>query len=336
MALFPHGPMKQATERICYSWKLAENPQGHGEMVLAMSDGMVVGSATLTPRLICCQGRYLDGAEIGDTYTHPDFRRRGVFTMCVEECQRIAQERGFRVVYGGPNDQSLRGYVTKLDFALAQSARVQALQKRYSSADEMDSARSHWKSELIANVERAEVALLGLNGRVRGLGRGAAAGVIDLSGADLPQDIFIADPNADFSTVASGAYLKWRYVANPEHYRFHGIELRGEIRGVLVTKLIQTPQQAVLVVMDFFANTVDPETASVVASAVDDLAKRERVDFCELYAVQNSPYYRAFRRCGFLWRENKPVIVFTGTQEGRSLAGSRLRWHFTVGDTDHR
>jgi GNAT superfamily N-acetyltransferase len=330
----------RATSPDYYSWKLAANPQGQGEIVLVLCDGQVIGSLTLTPRLMRYRGRLVNGAELGDAFTHVDYRRRGVYSRSIEECERIAQERGFEVVFGCPNEESLAAQV-KLQFALARSADVRVMQKVRGTDYLKERAKARLSSDVLAN---AATALVRLDARIRSgiLSRGRSASALsDMAFSEVPNDLLEAScATADFSIVKSAAYLDWRYATNPDRYEIHGIEMSGAIRGAIVTKLVRDGSQSILAVMDLIADPLEPGVPDATAWAVEVLSERANADVCRLYAARSSAYFRAFRRAGFRerWgrmRLTKPVTVYAGTSSGESLATGENRWQFSIGDSDN-
>ena len=62
-----------------FRWKLGDgNPAGRGILALALTRADVIaGVMTATMKRMVVDGQTLLGAETGDTFTHPDFRRSG-------------------------------------------------------------------------------------------------------------------------------------------------------------------------------------------------------------------------------------------------------------------
>ena len=92
--------------------KLAVEPRGW----IARLEGRVVASCTLTRKPLIWDGRAVDGAEIGDTYTSHAHQRRGLFADLVQRSTAGGFERGYPVVYGTPNPQSRAGYLAKCGY----------------------------------------------------------------------------------------------------------------------------------------------------------------------------------------------------------------------------
>ena len=68
-----------------FIWKLgSSNPAGQGFLTVAMSNGLVVGTASGTRKILIENNKIIEALEIGDTFTHPDFRKKGnVLHLCL-------------------------------------------------------------------------------------------------------------------------------------------------------------------------------------------------------------------------------------------------------------
>jgi len=99
-----------------FLWKIMKNPNGRGFVSLAVDGDRIVGSTTITRKRIWFKGKWLDGAEIGDTYTDPAYQRQGIFSALVTSSRDRALAEGVSLIYGTPNALSLSGYEKKCSF----------------------------------------------------------------------------------------------------------------------------------------------------------------------------------------------------------------------------
>jgi GNAT superfamily N-acetyltransferase len=99
-----------------YSWKLRDNPAGPGFVSLAVDGERIVGTTTVTRKHLYHRGRPMLAAEIGDTFTDPEYQRQGIFTALVKATRDRATAAGIEVIYGTPNPNSLPGYEKNLAF----------------------------------------------------------------------------------------------------------------------------------------------------------------------------------------------------------------------------
>lgn len=99
-----------------YLWKLATNFHGKGFVSLAVDGDKLVGTTTVTRKTIWFRGHWVNAAEIGDTFTHPDYQRQGIFTSLVNATRDRALAEGIDLIYGTPNAASLAGYEKQCSF----------------------------------------------------------------------------------------------------------------------------------------------------------------------------------------------------------------------------
>ena len=119
-----------------WKWKLgASNPAGRGFLTVAFIDGKVVGTTSGTRQRIHLGTNSVSAMEIGDTFTHPDFRKNGyckeeysglagndhylnrsVFGRLVTETLDRAAKEKIEYVFGTPNLNSRPPYLSKLGF----------------------------------------------------------------------------------------------------------------------------------------------------------------------------------------------------------------------------
>jgi len=114
-----------------FEWKLTKcNPAGHGVMLCAKVDNRIIGIVTITKKRALNNGESIQIAEIGDTYTDVEFRKKGkcshlleneylnksVFGRLVHEAIIWAKNNEIKLVYGTPNNNSHPGYISRLGF----------------------------------------------------------------------------------------------------------------------------------------------------------------------------------------------------------------------------
>jgi GNAT superfamily N-acetyltransferase len=68
------------------------------------------------PLQILIDGKAVLAAQSGDTMTHPDHRKKGLFTYLANRCFDQCRAKGIALVYGQPNRYSYHGLVHSLHF----------------------------------------------------------------------------------------------------------------------------------------------------------------------------------------------------------------------------
>ncbi len=89
-----------------FDWKYAENPYiGHVPMVVATSQGSLIGSRPLFAIPIVINGEHDVALQPGDAMVHPEHRRQGLFSRMMEEAiERYSGEYPFYFTF--PNELS--------------------------------------------------------------------------------------------------------------------------------------------------------------------------------------------------------------------------------------
>jgi GNAT superfamily N-acetyltransferase len=102
-----------------YQWKIRENPIQSGEIWLAEINDQFVGMKSMTPKSLLFEKRLIDAAETGDTFTHRDFQRRGIFTSLFESAlKEQTLDATVAFTYGVANEQSRPAYEKRLNYGL--------------------------------------------------------------------------------------------------------------------------------------------------------------------------------------------------------------------------
>ena len=248
---FPGVFYPECTPEI-FKWKLGpSNPAGQGFLSVAMSNGLVVGAASGTKKIIVEDEKLISAIEIGDTFTHPDFRKKGkcitppsdsavegeyfeisVFGRLVSETIMRARAEGVTYIYGTPNGNSKPPYLKRLKFSeidkgkiisnVILTSKMKSLRKvRWvlASLEFFSQLSSHilrysiFHKNSIQEITKEEFLMFSLQ----------ECNLIQYE----PGKVFL---------VNNTEVLKHRYVNHPSHqYRYFQIEIGGVKKGVLIT-----------------------------------------------------------------------------------------------------
>ena len=105
-----------------FQWKIIDNYVKQGIINLIKDGNRIVSTTSITPKLLIYKGDFVNAAEIGDTFTHYDYLRQGMFAVLVNQSRQDAENLGINFVYGTPNDLSLPGYQKKANFNILQKS----------------------------------------------------------------------------------------------------------------------------------------------------------------------------------------------------------------------
>jgi len=73
------------------------------------------------PTLLCYNDRVILAAQSADTMTHPKFRNTGLFTELAKKTYELCRNEGVLLVFGFPNQNSLPGFINKLDWHMTET-----------------------------------------------------------------------------------------------------------------------------------------------------------------------------------------------------------------------
>lgn len=324
------------------SWKLRENPvhPGFATSMVTTPGDRVVSLCTVTPKRLWWGGSEHRWAEIGDTFTDPDFQRKGMFATVTDASRSRAQAAGFSIVYGLPNEQSLPPYEKKLDFAV--KADVEQLE---------------WLVPLSTRVLASPLVTRG-HPRLAGLASGvvAASWSRALLGMLLPKRsgaITVAEERTfgdeydalwremrshlPVAQVRDARHLDWRYRANPFAFELLAAREGGQLRGYVVVLSPPTHDDSGLrrlYVMDWLFAPDQTDVARALLRAVFRRALDGGNDVVTAHGARRSPIHLPFPRGLTVTRPfGKPVIIHK-SEVGRRLVADPSPWHLTLGDSD--
>ena len=270
-----------------FEWKLGiTNPAGLGFLTVAMCNGLVVGTASGTRKLLIENGELIKALEIGDTFTHPDFRKNGkcvspisanqsndsyftlsVFGRLVSETILRAKMSGVEFIYGTPNENSKPPYLKRLQFREIDFGDITAnvlLTSRFARLAKIRLLLSFYEYLTQFFSEAISYLVFGRN-----------------SIQELSEEDFLANIDnmiitteskpAKLYLVQESSVFKHRYLMHPNHkYRFFGIKIKGVINGVLITtEIYRASGVRTLVVSDWLFS--DPKVRKRLAIFVSKL-----------------------------------------------------------------
>ena len=71
-----------------FQWKIVDNYVQTGIINLIKDDNKIVSTTSITPKKLFIRGEVYDAAEIGDTYTHPNYWRQGMFSTLINQTSK--------------------------------------------------------------------------------------------------------------------------------------------------------------------------------------------------------------------------------------------------------
>lgn len=333
---FPYDSANRSYEPEYYEWKCYENPILPGEMWLAEDGDTLVAIKNITPKRMKVLGTMVNGAEMGDSFTHPDYQRRGIFTNLSKAARESALNRGISLIYNTPNKKaSLPGYIKKLNHVPV-PIRLHGLVKPVNPKQLLKKTLpfaplATLLSPAVEIVSRAmfRIAMKGL----------AKSDVFVYQESGFPDDIDAlweqASKNYEVILARTKDYLEWRYVTNPDTYSILiARNTDGAILGYMVTKTGFSGGIPMGYIIDFLTLEGNPNIFKKLLSTSLHEFYRKKASAASTWTIKGSFYDKILRRAGFFPRNEIPLLCYKN-EVGSQLAGKAYKWHFTMGDSDN-
>lgn len=300
-----------------FRWKHLENAFGRSFMIIAESEGRIVGFRALMRWRFEVGGRTVEAVRPVDTVTHPDFRGRGVFSMLTRTALDSLQDE-VDLVFNTPNPNSLPGYVkmgwhvvgqVPVWIRIVHPARFAAWKlRRGRSTDE-------------APTDRPAIAA-----------PTAADALVD--GARIADLITRAENSPwGYATPKSVDYLRWRYGAAPLlDYHAVTLERHGDLAGICFFRLRREGPLWGTSIADLLVAPGDLDAAKALLTAA-----RRSADVSYLAATFPSAATasRAYRRLTTLRAPRGLTLVANPLRSGLQPDPLALpSWALSTGDVE--
>ncbi|MBN2238745.1 MAG: GNAT family N-acetyltransferase [Dehalococcoidales bacterium] len=331
---FPHDSETRSHAPEYYGWKCFNNPVMKGEIWLAESEGEIVGVKSLTPKKISTPQGTIIAAETGDTFTHPRYQRRGIFTSLFAAAGESGLDNQVRFVYGTPNRNSMPAYTGRLGYSVL-PVDLRALVKPVYPHSYLEKL---FHSACIASMLSSIIKLFSrLLLNLRSLTSGDIH-ITVASGQDFPDDMDSfweqIDKEKQVCLVRDRAYLTWRYIDNPDTYTVLTARSKdGTLSGYLVTKTVSPEGKMTGYIADYMVTGNDMKVFNALMARALKVFLDEKVQFIHTWAVKGSPYYRPLLAAGCI-PYNRIPLVYKVNGAGDDSSDFEGNWHLTMGDTD--
>ena len=99
-----------------WKWRFIENPFENGIIKLLFNGKELIGHYAVLPTRMEIQNKLVKCVFSMTTMTHPNYMGQGIFTYLAKETYKECKQKGFKFVYGFPNEHSYYGFIKKLDW----------------------------------------------------------------------------------------------------------------------------------------------------------------------------------------------------------------------------
>lgn len=294
-----------------FQWKLGpSNPAGRGFISAAICQGQVIGIVSLTRKNMIKNGVPIAVVEVGDVYTHPQFRRGGkcispvehldlddiyyeksIFGRLVAETLFRAKLSGVKFVYGTPNAMARPSYLKRLNFLECGGERIYSkylLTKHFKPSPVLSplirilSCTNQTYSRFLVKIHFGKNAIVEVQGEEV------------LVGSNLNQSSVSSEPD-QLEMFIDNQYVLNRYIEHPSlKYSFYRVSSRrGTLGYVIATEIVRASGIRTFVISDWI--TLKPEFAKKFNLIIGSLrAFSRKAQTISLWQIGTIPRYNLF------------------------------------------
>ncbi|MFC1783288.1 GNAT family N-acetyltransferase [Planctomycetota bacterium] len=305
------------TQPDFFKWQIMSSPYGQAIGSVAVPNGpYFAGVYLVLPVNLIVNGNVLPFSVSVYTMTHPKHYKQGIFVKLANDTYTACSERKIFGTVGVPNNNSLPGFVRKLNFAAFGQFNVlykvsrPFLFKKHSSLDCI------------------------------------AFGVDDLKKIQFNQQAISRHAKLVFMEK-SCKLLKWRYFDNPAHdYNVHACIAGDVVLGFVVFRKAYKKKIPIVVIMDICVDLNKPNNYEVYSELLRSVNNFALKSLCAFIIIQTTPgstledILRSFKfgpiSKSLLPHESNFIIKthlpFTG--DGSPINAKFSDWYFSFGDYD--
>jgi hypothetical protein len=311
-------------------WKYFANPIGDAIVGVATDGKRVASLVAGVPKRVQVHSETLLAFELGDFITHPQYRKRGLFSSLIELVCDEATRRGGAFAYVRPNPSSFRLLVPGLSFLEVQKID----ERRYV----VPSGAIHRKAGITPQVPRA----LGVDWLTRRLMLPRAFGSTTIEpvtrfGSEMDNFWERTREHYSFVLVKDSRYLNWRYADCPTPYQLWIAHRKGQVTGYLTQFLNRAEQSGYLV--DLFTDPSDLETAGALLRVSMNQMLQKGTHSVHAWTLQSGADQASTqvlkRTC---WAASSPqlhvAMRFLGARLSDSGSLPANGWQLALGDFD--
>jgi len=350
-----------------FKWKLHRNPAGNGFISCAVVGHEVVGVVSITCKRIWYKNREIIAGEVGDGYSHPNYRRipmkkgsgsslpegsiwssgyfqESIFGRLVCENTIRAIDRGINIIYGTPNRNSRTGFEKRLYYKshpmqINCLARPTALNIFSFPKLEPLFKFLPLKTTFVKVCCSVDRLLESINYK-RWESKRKKTGYVfektDKATADFDELWDKLKHQNEFMLVRDRKYFDHRFFCNPlADYELYKVKHGGELCGIIVSRIYYLEKGGkVCCLADWFYDRSKENLLPVMISYVIHDQYDKKVLTFNTWQGENSVDIKSIRKLGFFTTLKTPVIFYL-SKEGTELIESCPSLDFTIATSDN-
>lgn len=317
-----------------FQWKIIDNYAGPGMIRLIKDNGQIVSVLGAAPKMLYVLGQERLIAELCDALTDARYRRHGLFAILDNRVTQDMLKSGIPFIYGTPNRIALPGHEKKANYRTLPGIKLKSLIIPLDPSRIL-AGRMHWLlAKYLSSVFSTLVFFYFFWKKCSLRGGSMTVEECDDTPADWNDFWEEARGPYDFILSRSKRAIRWRYIENPNRYRFYVLREGGRLVGYLISRLLHDSSGSSLLVADYLCLPGREKDLALLFSRILDDAQNAGAAKINAWCTGGSPYLPVFKRFGFIERSEIPVIAYHN-DFSVGLQKSCRTWHFTIGDSDN-
>lgn len=220
-----------------WRWQMLDNPARPAVIWIAeKADGTMTGHCSLIPVPLWRDGRVETGVWSIMSMVHPDYQRQGMLRKLVAAAEQEFADSGGSAGLSFVNQNSIHVYTKQMGWSELRGETP----VYFSVLDPARVLRKYIGSPAIASIAGALIrpftSLVFRGGRTA---RGSEIRISEVDRFDDRVDELWSSMRSRvrLATDRASGYLNWRFMENPREYTIHIAEERGELAGIVVTRV---------------------------------------------------------------------------------------------------
>ena len=185
---------------------------------------------TYLPLKLKCMGKIVTAMQSFDTLTDYRHRSKGLFIKLASRLEKEESLKDNELVFGFPNENSVHGFVKKLDFTyfgevpfLIKPIRISYLVRKFLKKKERN------QEEINCQIDSPQEIKLNHKDSIK---------LINKFSQDYDRLWGKIGPQINIGTNRNAAYMNWRYIDKPgENYSRYGFYENGILTGIIIFTL---------------------------------------------------------------------------------------------------
>ena len=320
-----------------WRWRFLESPVKKLLIMLALdgSDNIICHYA-LHPIWLTYKGEKILGANTVDIMVHKDFRKRGLFVETARRCYQLARNKGIKLLYVFPNENSYHRFVNDLKWM--EAAKLSYL---YYITNIQNFLQSKGDTNPIASLLFKIPLMIWFDYSKKKITRiTTKLPHCQISEFDYSFDSLWLECKSQFSVGLwkDFEYLQWRYSDTPQQkYTVVKASNGSKTVGFIVITCKKERNLFVGNILDVLAcEPIEINTKALIRTALS-LFDDAGIDIVKVLLSPVSHYWRIFRSSGFFHFFRgvcNTNVLNLGDPSDYEMSIICGKWHMTGGDTD--